>query len=53
MACFRLLTVLPEPLLSVPFFRRRMADATVLEADFPYFAMTSPRSPSAIHVLTE
>ena len=39
MACFRLFTVPPEPLLSVPFFRRCIADLTVFEADLPYFAM--------------
>jgi hypothetical protein len=39
MACFRLLTLPPEPLLSVPLFRRRIADLTVFEADLPYFAM--------------
>ena len=39
MACFRLLTLLPEPLLSVPFFRRCIADLTVFDADLPYFAM--------------
>lgn len=38
----RLLTVPPLPPgspLSVPFFRRRIADLTFLDADFPYFAM--------------
>ena len=38
-ACLRLLTLRPEPLLSVPFFRRRIADSTRFDADFPYFAM--------------
>jgi hypothetical protein len=37
-ACFRLRTFPPEPLLSVPCFRRRIADSTPFEADFPYFA---------------
>jgi len=37
-ACLRLFTVAPEPLFSVPRFRRRMADSTVFEAFFPYFA---------------
>jgi hypothetical protein len=36
-------TFRPEPLLRVPFFLRRIADATVLDADFPYFAMTPSR----------
>jgi hypothetical protein len=40
-ACFRLLTFRPDPLLSVPFFRRRIADSTVLPAFLPYFAMRS------------
>ena len=44
MACLRLVTFRPEPLLSVPFFLRRIADATVLDADFPYLAMTPSRS---------
>ena len=39
MACLRLVTRWPDPLLSVPFLRRRIAEATVLEADFPYFAI--------------
>jgi hypothetical protein len=38
-ACFRLFTVRPDPLLSVPFFRRRIADPTRFDADRPYFAM--------------
>jgi hypothetical protein len=42
MACFRLFTVRPEPLFRVPFFRRCMADFTVLDAFFPYFAMSDP-----------
>jgi hypothetical protein len=33
------LTLPPEPLLSVPLFRRRIADLTVFEAYLPYFAM--------------
>jgi hypothetical protein len=38
MACLRLLTVFPlRPDLSVPFFRRRIALATRLDAAFPYF----------------
>src|SRR6187455_454272 len=31
-ACLRLFTVAPEPLFSVPRFRRRIADSTVFEA---------------------
>jgi hypothetical protein len=41
-ACLRLLTVPPlppGPLFNVPFFRRRIADLTFFDADFPYFAM--------------
>ena len=38
-ACFRLLTVRPDPLLSVPRFRRRIADSTRVDADFPYLAI--------------
>jgi hypothetical protein len=38
-ACFRLFTLRPDPLLSVPFFLRRIADSTRFDADFPYFAM--------------
>jgi hypothetical protein len=34
-ACLRLLTVCPEPLLSVPFFRRRIVDFTFFDAAFP------------------
>jgi hypothetical protein len=43
-ACFRLFTFRPEPLLSVPFFRRRMADSTRFDAPFPYFAMSHQKS---------
>ena len=38
-ACFRLVTVRPDPLFSVPFFRRRIADPTRFDADFPYLAI--------------
>jgi hypothetical protein len=38
-ACLRLVTFRPEPLLSVPFFLRRIVDSTFLDADFPYFAI--------------
>jgi hypothetical protein len=37
-ACFRLFTVCPDPLLSVPRFRRRIADSTFFDADLPYLA---------------
>jgi hypothetical protein len=51
-ACLRLVTLRPDPLLSVPFFLRRIADPTRFEADFPYFAMLHPPSIApAIHVL--
>jgi hypothetical protein len=33
------LTVRPEPLFSVPFLRRRIADFTFFDADLPYFAI--------------
>ena len=36
-ACLRLVTFLPLPLLSVPFLRRRIALSTRLPAAFPYF----------------
>lgn len=39
MACFRLVTFRPEPLLSVPRLRRRIADFTVFDAALPYFAI--------------
>ena len=39
MACLRLFTVRPEPLFSVPFFRRCMVDFTFFDADFPYLAI--------------
>src|SRR5689334_22294036 len=40
-ACLRLFTVPPEPLLSVPLLRRRIADFTAFDAPRPYFlAMT-------------
>ena len=39
MACLRLFTVRPDPLLSVPRLRRRIADATAFDAALPYFAM--------------
>jgi hypothetical protein len=38
-ACFRLFTLPPDPLFSVPFFLRRIADFTFFCADFPYFAI--------------
>jgi hypothetical protein len=39
MACLRLVTFRPEPLLSVPFFRRRIAELTCFDADLPYLAI--------------
>jgi hypothetical protein len=36
-ACLRLVTFLPLPLFSVPFFLRRIADSTRLLAALPYF----------------
>ena len=38
-AIFRLVTFRPEPLFSVPFFLRCIADFTRLLAAFPYLAM--------------
>jgi hypothetical protein len=38
-ACLRLVTLRPDPLFSVPFFFRCIADLTVFDADFPYFAI--------------
>jgi hypothetical protein len=38
-ACLRLVTRRPDPLFNVPFFFRRIADSTVFDAAFPYFAM--------------
>jgi hypothetical protein len=38
-ACLRLFTLRPEPVLSVPFFRRRMVDFTFFAADLPYFGL--------------
>jgi hypothetical protein len=52
MACFRLFTFRPEPLLRVPFFRRRIADSTLRDADFPYLAMVTSRQRSAKDVLS-
>ena len=42
MACLRLFTFRPEPLFSVPFFRRRIVDVTFFDADLPYLAIVSP-----------
>jgi hypothetical protein len=51
-ACLRLVTLRPDPLLRLPFFLRRIADSTRFEADFPYFAMLDPPwIAPAIHVL--
>jgi hypothetical protein len=38
-ACFSLVTFLPVLLFSVPLFLRRIADSTLFDAAFPYFAM--------------
>jgi hypothetical protein len=38
-ACFLLVTFLPEPLLSVPFFFSCIAFSTFSEAFFPYLAI--------------
>jgi hypothetical protein len=44
-ACLRLVTFRPDPLFSVPFFFRRIAERTFFDADFPYFATSySPAS---------
>jgi hypothetical protein len=42
MACFRLVTFRPELLFNVPRLRRCIADFTVFDAAFPYFAMHTP-----------
>ena len=39
-ACLRLVTFRPDPLLSVPFFLRRIVDLTFFEAPLLYFAIT-------------
>jgi hypothetical protein len=52
-ACLRLVTFRPDPLLSVPRFRRRIVDSTFFDADLPYFAMIASASLPAKHVLTE
>ena len=41
-ACLRLVTLRPDPLLSVPFFRRCIADRTVSWLFFPYLALDPP-----------
>ena len=51
-ACLRLVTLRPDPLFSVPFFLRRIVDATFFEADFPYFAMCTSGTAPANPVLT-
>jgi len=38
-ACFRLVTLRPEPLFNEPRLRRRIADFTVFDAPLPYFAI--------------
>ena len=51
-ACLRLLTLRPDPLFSVPFFLRRIADSTFFDADLPYFAMHTSGASFAKHMLT-
>jgi hypothetical protein len=51
-ACLRLCTLRPEPLLSVPRFLRCIADLTRLPTDFPYFAMASHARKARAHVRT-
>src|SRR4030095_12560660 len=41
-ACLRLFTFRPEPLFNVPFFRRRIVDFTLFDADLLYFAIVPP-----------
>src|SRR6266853_4066851 len=41
-ACFLLVTFLPEPLLRVPFFRSCIAFSTFLDAFLTYFAIINP-----------
>jgi hypothetical protein len=43
-ACLRLVTLRPEPLLSVPLLRRRIADFTDFDAPLPYFAIDTSRA---------
>jgi hypothetical protein len=38
-ACLRLFTFRPDPLLRVPAFFRRIADRTFFDAALPYFAI--------------
>jgi hypothetical protein len=51
-ACLRLVTLRPDPLFSVPFFFRRIADLTVFDAASPYFAMRTSVASLAKHVLS-
>ncbi len=43
-ACLRLVTFLPDPLFSVPLFRRRIVDLTFFEAPLLYLAMRDSSS---------
>jgi hypothetical protein len=52
-ACFRLFTLRPEPLLSDPRFLRRIADSTFFDADRPYFAITCLPGVGASSVLKQ
>jgi hypothetical protein len=47
-ACFRLVTLRPEPLFSVPRLRRRIADFTVFDAPLPYFAIDTSSEVRAV-----
>ncbi len=42
-ACLRLVTLRPEPLLSVPRLRRCIADFTLFDAPLPYFAIRTSK----------
>ena len=50
-ACFRLVTLRPELLRSVPAFFRCIADFTRFDAAFPYFAMGNPPSAKCAKVM--
>jgi hypothetical protein len=50
-ACLRLVTLRPEPLLSVPRLRRRIADFTFFDAPLPYFAIDTSLALMRLQVL--
>lgn len=58
-ACFRLFTLRPDPLFSVPFFLRCIADLTRLAAALPYLAMIAADAKAVLpaelvhHVLSD